>query len=351
MKKIFTLAALAAICFASCSKNEVIVPQTEANEISFASYVGKAPVTKANDISSATDTDLTDNGFVVSAYHTGAQTWENYTGKTTAPNFMLFEKVSYNTGWSYVNAKYWPANETDLITFVAYAPATITESVPTVWGEGDDAGKVKFAVDGATDLIWGIKEDCNKNVTPGNETNDCADGIVDLQLDHKLCRLKISAYKASNYPHTIKVTKVELGNVFATECSLTVADGSITTNEESTKKGYTLTAETELTGTALTTTETLQSREGVDGANSTMLILAPQIVTIPVTVTYTTQDSLEGAPEVTNEKTANVDITMVSGYEYDLVLKVSLDKIEFTVVDTGAWESGEAQPEKWDTTL
>ncbi len=346
MKKIFTLAALAAICFASCSKNEVIVPQTEANEIGFASYVGKAPITKAADIYNTNDADLTGSGFVVSAYLTGTADWDNYI-VPASPNFMSLENVKWNTittgKWDYTTHKYWPTNNTDLITFVAYAPANLTTTVPTDW----NGGKVEFDIDSdiaaQKDLLWAVAKDCNKYITD----NEAADGDVDFAFNHKLSRLGISAQKAEAYNGiTMKVTNVALGKVFATACTLNIVDGTLETDATETQ-AFTLSGN-QLLQTELNETAVLQNVvETAEGGNSSKLILAPQDVVIPVTVTYTTQDTNVSGPLVENVKTANVTIDMKSGFEYNIILKVSLDKIEFDVKSTGSWVDGTPADYDW----
>ncbi len=137
MKKIFTLAAVAAVVLSSCAKVDTYkVSAPEA--ISFGVYAGNA-ATKAvsgTDYSTITNVILGDankSGFGVFGYYTDAA---NYASNTKA-NFMYNQQVKGNgngtaaaTAWTYTPVKYWPnehgasavSTDVDKLTFLAYAP-------------------------------------------------------------------------------------------------------------------------------------------------------------------------------------------------------------------------------------
>ena len=144
MKKIFTLAAVAAVVLSSCAKVDTYkVSAPEA--ISFGVYAGNA-ATKAvsgTDYSTITNVILGDtnkSGFGVFGYYTDAA---NYASNTKA-NFMYNQQVKGNgdgtvaaTAWTYSPVKYWPnehgasavSTDTDKLTFLAYAPFVANKDI------------------------------------------------------------------------------------------------------------------------------------------------------------------------------------------------------------------------------
>lgn len=118
------LAALAAVTITSCQKDQVInqVPQEQA--IEFGTYVGRDAQTKATSIHTAEllQSNSSENGIGVYAYYTNNSTWDG-TITSFQPNFMKNQNVTYSEdNWTYTPVKYWPNEEADKLSFLAYYP-------------------------------------------------------------------------------------------------------------------------------------------------------------------------------------------------------------------------------------
>ena len=146
MKKIFTLAAVAALVLSACAKIETEKTPAEPEAISFGVYTPKVVPTKVGG-AAGTQTNATlgksdGTGFGVFAFYSdnstnGAANDYNPESSNFVPNFMWNTQVKGNgdgtvaaTAWTYSPIKYWPneynASVTtqgiDKITFFAYAP-------------------------------------------------------------------------------------------------------------------------------------------------------------------------------------------------------------------------------------
>jgi hypothetical protein len=176
MKKIFTLAAVAALVLASCAKIETIERNVD-EPIAFRPYSGTA-ITKAGTAGEMTTATLQTEGFGVFAY----QNTGSYDG-SVVPNFMYNTKVS-TSSWTYSPIKYWPnqiqsgdtdrqtdpaqATKVDVVSFFAYAPhvaaSALSGATSGITGlsannaTGDP--KVTYTVsddlDNQVDLLWGV---------------------------------------------------------------------------------------------------------------------------------------------------------------------------------------------------
>ena len=180
MKKIFTLAAVAALVLSACAKIETEKPVVD-EPIEFGAYTGKA-LTKAGAYGELTNTLLQD-GFGVFAYQTTGA------AAIATPNFMYNTKV-YGNPFSYDIIKYWPnqiqagntdsqtpdaaqAEQADKVSFFAYAPYVAHTDATTGEVSGTDEGiialttnatsgdpkvtyKVSNNLDKQVDLCWGV---------------------------------------------------------------------------------------------------------------------------------------------------------------------------------------------------
>ncbi|MCR5408542.1 MAG: hypothetical protein K6E61_05510 [Bacteroidales bacterium] len=231
MKKIMTLAAVAALVLSACAKIETI----ETDEaITFGAYAGNA-LTKAGAYGEETTTALQTNGFGVFAY----QTTGNYSASAT-PNFMYNTKVS-TSSWTYSPIKYWPnqiqagdtdsqpatAFQADKVSFFAYAPhVAATASTGAVTGGTDEgitaltsnatAGdpkvtyKVSADLDKQVDLLWAVSKGATWTNVAGT-TNNPTSGKPYLNLQkpaigtaihfyfkHALAQITLKAVAAYN---------------------------------------------------------------------------------------------------------------------------------------------------------
>ena len=233
MKKIMTLAAVAALVLSACAKIETETPVVD-EPIAFGAYAGNA-LTKAGAAGELTTDALKTAGFGVFAY----QTTGDYSASAT-PNFMYNTLVSGDS-WTYSPIKYWPnqiqngntdgqpatAFQADKVSFFAYAPrvaVTAGTGVPTGDAtsgitalttnatEGDP--KVTYNVtndlDNQVDLLWAVSKGAAwTNVAGGTNTPTSGKPYLNLQkpaigtaihfyFKHALSQLKLQAVAAYN---------------------------------------------------------------------------------------------------------------------------------------------------------
>ncbi len=195
--KRFYFAAFAALALVTgCQKNEVIVENPTLNApIEFGTYLGKAPQTKAAEL-----TDATLANFGVFASYTQDKDWNN-----NAPNFMYDQLVTKNgSAWNYNPIKYWPATqkEAQKISFFAYAPyysdATNQTKAITLSSTNTDAKApvVKFTIntDYSKMVDFTAAVAMNKSKTVNGEVNAPADANeVKFVLKHELTRVAFQA--------------------------------------------------------------------------------------------------------------------------------------------------------------
>ena len=233
MKKIFTLAAVAALVLASCAKIEINQRNVD-DPISFRPYSGM-PVTKAGKTGELNTDSLKVSGFGVFAY----QTTGDYSSSAT-PNFMYNTQVS-TASWTYSPIKYWPnqiqsgdtdsqpatAYQADKVSFFAYAPwvaATASTGTPTdavtsgitaltsnaTAGDPKVSYKVSSDLDSQVDLLWAVSHGTTwTNVAGGDNTPTNGLPYLNLQkpaigtaihfyFRHALAQLTLKAVAAYN---------------------------------------------------------------------------------------------------------------------------------------------------------
>ena len=217
MKKIFTLAAIAALVLSACAKIETVQTPEVDEPIAFTAYSGNA-LTKAGAYGEETTTALQTNGFGVFAY----QTVGDYTSSAT-PNFMYNTLVSGDS-WTYSPIKYWPnqiqAGDTDSqpatafaahkVTFFAYAPrvaATASTGVVADTNEGiialtsnATAGdpkvtyKVTNDLDKQVDLLWAVSNGGSWANVSGSSPTELTAGKPYLNLQKPALNTAIHFY-------------------------------------------------------------------------------------------------------------------------------------------------------------
>lgn len=235
MKKIFTLAAIAALVLSACAKIETVQTPEVDEPIAFAAYSGNA-LTKAGTPGEMTTTALQGSGFGVFAY----QTTGDYSA--TTPNFMYNTQVS-TASWTYSPIKYWPnqianggtdsqtpdkaqATQADKVSFFAYAPyVAVNKSTGAPTSGSTTAGitalttnatsgdpKVTYTVtndlDNQVDLLWAVSNGATwTNVAGGTNTPASGKPYLNLQkpaigtaihfyFKHALAQIKLQAVAA-----------------------------------------------------------------------------------------------------------------------------------------------------------
>lgn len=231
MKKLFLLAATAALILTSCAKIDNLRYDIEdqLSPVDFGVYVTQ---TKAGKTGEMVTDSLKKSGFGVFA----SQTTGNYNNASDKMNFMYNQAVTWDTDhWTYSPVKYWPnqiqAGNTDSqspnaqataahkVSFFAYAPYVETASgdfgitaITANSATGDP--KVTYTVsndlDKQVDLVWGVSHGATwTNVAGGTNTPTLGLPYLNLQkpaigtairfyFKHALSQLTLTAQAAYN---------------------------------------------------------------------------------------------------------------------------------------------------------
>ena len=277
MKKVFLFAAAAA-ALAACSDNELNVQENvlataDDGAVKFSVYTQRGITRGGGQSGDLNNANIGKNGFGVFAYYTAG---EQYDAKAT-PNFMYNQQVTCDgeatagTLWKYEPVKYWPneygdkaiSDETDYLTFFAYAPWTniepttgnIVPTTPSTTGDetvehqqkynivsvnknnatGDPIVKYVVDTDPATsvDLLWGVAaETAGDNYSPIDGKASLTEGFpflnlvkpnnpqsdrLQFNLKHALAKVKVTIdYIADDFTPTgtSKVINAEKTRIF-----------------------------------------------------------------------------------------------------------------------------------------
>lgn len=263
MKKIFFLAATAALALSSCSSDEELVQSPDLNgdvAVSFDTYLmreGRATTLTTNKSIQANAVH-DGGGFGVYAYEHGNKLVEDYTNQNVDPNFFKNELIWYQgKEWRYEKVKYWPNNPGSMLSFYAYAPYIknisegFGETNPRLILNGDYNGPAFYyeMPDNLTqgiDLCWG--QEYGKTIAPVNKEKPGITENIHFNLKHALSRYGFNVQVWSdnmtdNYPDdtkhdhdgdrndplkkgtTININSVKLVGNFATKGTLRLYDG------------------------------------------------------------------------------------------------------------------------------
>ena len=140
-KNLFGWLAMAAMLVGTgCSTDEVVNDYSPENAIQFSTYVGRDAQTRGEIL---TTDGLKVDGFGVYAYYTNDG---RYNSTTATPNFMNNTKVTHDgANWTYSPIKYWPNEQTDYVSFFAYAPHNAQNIAPIMPTPGDPI--IEYTVD------------------------------------------------------------------------------------------------------------------------------------------------------------------------------------------------------------
>lgn len=346
MKKNVYLVMAAVVAMASCTKNEV-VETSSPNEISFGTFIGKQ--TKASVIEKETLSE-----FVVDAYFTGIDNWDDRT-EGDFSTFMNETKITrnpYDGACTYDGTKYWP-NKVDgvnlgKVSFFTYAHSapTMAEYIPSI-SKTDATADADFKINYTMPLLAARQVDLIADMKT-NQTkisNETKEGTVKFTFKHLLSKIIVSAQAADDYDGaTITVTDLRIGYKGI------ASTGVYTMNNTDPKWDVPGTPIIGSSGSILTKVEadkTLNTtvREINDAGLYPMLIpqtLADSALTI--TLVYTVKDSDNLV--ITNTETVNIKgITLEASKQYNFLLSVSLNAVEFEVTDVSLWgDTVELQP-------
>ena len=225
--RIFTgIIALAAWTGVSCSNDDFSEQQPKNNAIEFGTYLGRPAQAKATGI-----TTETLSNFGVFVYYTNGGGFTN----ESIPNFMYNQKVAKDSvkGWVYEPVKYWPNNESDRLSFFAYAPydankdgennAYLNLIESTAKGIPSVQYVVATNVTEQVDLLYAAQKDLSKQTI---------DGKVKFQFAHALSRIGFKVQALVDYVNDQKTqatpdNNTDKGEAIASGTSITVTSVKI----------------------------------------------------------------------------------------------------------------------------
>ncbi|MBO7396847.1 MAG: fimbrillin family protein [Bacteroidales bacterium] len=136
-------------------------------------------------------------------------TW-NYSRK---PGFMFNTDVLFNGAtYTYSPLRYWPAPENTL-TFWAYCPYTsspdlvVTNNTTAFTKNSSGLPDIRYTTDGHTDfMLTGLVK---------NQTRTTNSGVVELEFNHAMSKLNVTAKKKDPENHyTVKLKAVSFNGIF-----------------------------------------------------------------------------------------------------------------------------------------
>ncbi|MDR1369008.1 MAG: fimbrillin family protein [Dysgonamonadaceae bacterium] len=327
--KLWMIATIAAMTFASCSNEEVIdTPATgEELALSFGTYVGNSTLR-----ASATDLlalKASGAGFYVLAWETGATLWASYPVPAT-PNFMNDVNVSWSgSAWNYSPVKYWPGKDGSgnygKVSFFGYAPKT--SSVAVAASGGSDPEITFTTPDLAADqidLLADVLTDLTYNTSPMNL------GKVNFQFEHLLSKIGFNAKLAAQYTDaTVTVTKLEI--TYA--ANKIKKDGIYEFLADSwTPTGLTMSGTDPVSGASDISVTLNNSSSPTASAidNGNYLILLPQATAandITAELSYTVTNG--GTPKNYTIEVGLPAVTWLSGKQYTYTFNLTLNSVVF----------------------
>lgn len=351
MKKsiLISALALAAVATTSCSNEETKAIEPQSNAIEFGTYLGRDAISRGAvaDIST-----VQTNGFGVFGYYTGNSNYAN----STAANFMFNQKVSYlSSAWSYSPVKYWPNNNGDKVTFLAYSPTTDDSHIELPSGFDNTSTKdaeIKFTVDGTVgNQVDFLVADKQQNLTKQATT-----GTVKFNFKHALSRIGFTVEAMVD-----KVNDDATGDTDdSSVASDAIADGTTITIESlelstdfSTNGVINLYSQawTPVTATATTyswtssdfaTTNVTNTKANLNKTDKYLMILPQTVTNLKFNVVYkvkTLDTALNGGnSEITNTIEGTVtNFTFEAGKAYTFNLHLGMTSVKFDAEVSG-WD-------------
>lgn len=348
MKKLFFIAAIASVAFASCVKNDPASSVTEQHEITFAAPV-VATTTKAQ-VELLKKYPTTETFGVFALYYA-----EKFTGYDATAVYMTDVQATHGTytgtdgAWS-TAGYYWPKNGGKL-TFAAYSPYD-----PTVKASHDDSGIHfdDYVVTTAANVDLMFSDRAYNKAETNQVTNTDNYYGVELVFNHALSAVKFmvnttSQLATDGYEFVIqkiellninnkgdfnqRLTAYAIGNEEPATPVAAVADWTLADSE------LNYTAYDNATGITVNST-TAVSTIAADATNKyANLILMPQSLSAnnaaQIRVTYKYRHSKMATDEYVknNVVTTNLSVagceTWLRGKRYVYTLTMDLDRIYF----------------------
>ena len=378
MNKFLFIAATAAAVLTSCAKTDVVDQIAgEQTPVSFSVYNGKM-ATKT--LSATTFGQINTNallqasaGFGVFGFFSdnseGSNDFTTSPSNNFTPNFMYNQQVTYSAGaWGYSPVKYWPneygtganSDQTDKLTFFAYAPYVATASVGTTEGitgfsannaTGDPT--VSFTVPAADDeqidLLY-------SDAATTNMVKQELDGTVHFTFKHALSNLSLypvavvdaSSILASSgidvdAAAAITVNSITIEGDFNKTGTLNLRTGDWTSSPSSAQSvDYT-------PAPALDVTDINDKAEADAGDPCAEFMFIPSsagaktyTVTIDYDVTYTDAALNGGEVVVNNVINKDISLTFLKGKKMKLYVGLGMTSVVFSA-EVADWTDDTAQ--------
>lgn len=342
----FSVFALAAVATACTESGLIDTPTFYGNEIIFAPYVGKTPVTKAVSVDKAYLEGAVENGGGVQVYAYLRDKDVTDPSQISVATPYLVAPLTYSNGaWGYGELAYWPEGKE--LAFAAYsrnAEGCISNHSESSLTQFD------FTVEDVVSQQVDLLAIPFKTDVTGNENGDTH---VELRFYHLLSRVGFSVEPSeANEDVDITIKSLKLCGSFpkSGHVDLTKAPAEITPYKEATSSyaaDYSLFADGEIfqiESTACLVTDpdtknqTIVSKpiypnnvDPSDEQNRFMMIMPGTVENASIDVTY----QLSGD----EERTARIALntwTFVPGYAYEFVLQISTAAIQFEAL-FGSW--------------
>lgn len=333
---IYTTIALAAVAVGCTKSNIVDVPEVQKTPITFETYNGKTPVTKATDVTQATFEASTQ---VAPAFNVKAF---KLNGEGYMDENVWYEAAteSTNATWKYDGLTYWPGDGSSL-TFAAYGL--------------NAASNVSLSSDGKT-LTYTVPANASSHAdlvvaTPVTQAAT-AGGTVSLEFKHVLSRVGFRLTTIGSGT-SVKINNVILNGLFKNKGTVALNAGTTITPTDETTLSYSLFAEGEgpfvTDGTTALTKAPIHS--GTE-ANRYMMIIPgevqdnswddPMIYSKVGTDPYIYVDYELGGEErqayiplldtviADDDSESKVNWNFEAGKAYEFIFEVSISQIKFT---------------------
>lgn len=336
---IYTTIALAAVAVGCTKSNIVDVPEVQKTPITFETYNGKTPVTKATDVTQATFEASTQEApaFNVKAFKPNGEGYMN-------ENVWCETKATESTKatWKYDGLTYWPGDGSSL-TFAAYGL--------------NAASNVSLSSDGKT-LTYTVPPIASSHAdlvvaTPVTQAAT-AGGTVSLEFKHVLSRVGFRLTTIGSGT-SVKINNVILNGLFKNKGTVALNEGATITPTDGTTLSYSLFDEGEgpfvTDGTTALTEAPIYS--GTE-ANRYMMIIPgevqdnawdnPIISSKVGTDPYIYVDYELGGEKrqayiplldtviAEDDSESKVNWNFVAGMAYEFIFEVSISQIKFTGV-------------------
>lgn len=331
MKKyILTTLALAAVTLGCTKSSFVDVPEAQTTPITFETYTGKTPTTKATEKTTLSLAKTTASAFHVKAFY-NSSLYMNKDVKSTC-TFKNEAKTEIDKqGWDYDGTVYWPAAGD--VTFYAYG---ISQNLTPNSAANDETSytyTVPATVSTQDDLIVAVP------VTQAGTSNNTT---VSLDFRHLLSRVgfKLTTTKESESLN-VTINSITLNGTFYNAGTVdittqtTPAIAATTTGDNATRTSYSLFEsgyKYVIPSPGPTNAKTIfgntdsKNVTSTDDSNRFMMLIPGGVVT-SATVEYILPN--QSSPQrVTASLTS--EITLAAGKAYEFIINLSTDAIEFT---------------------